>query len=90
MSDTDLIKPRQVSPLPIGPGGQNQIKQQLNNTNVQLSMLMAQSIANTKYDPPVPKPVTSQVTLEAFYSTPVPLMIGVIGGLFIVYGLIAK
>lgn len=90
MSNTDLIKPRQVSPLPVGPGGQNQIKQQLNNTNVQLSMLMAQSMANTKYDPPVPKPITSQVTLEGFCSTPMSLMINVIGVLFIVYGLIAK
>ena len=90
MSNTNLIRPHQVSPLPVGSGGQNQIKQQLNNTNIQLAMLKAQSVANTKYDPPVPKPVTSQVTLEAFCSTPAPLMISVIGGLFIVYGLIVK
>lgn len=88
--DSHLIKAHQVSPLPVGPGGKNQIKQQLNATNVQLAMLTAQSMANTKYDPPVPKPITKQVTLEKFCSTPAPLMIGVIGGLFIVYGLIAK
>jgi hypothetical protein len=92
MGDTDLIKPRQVSPLPVGPGGKNQIKQQLNNTNLQLAMLSAQAIANSKYDPPVPKPVTKQVILEKFTSnsTSIPLLFGVIGGLFVVYGLVAK
>jgi hypothetical protein len=91
-AESHLIKPRQVSPLPVGPGGKNQIKQQLNDTNVQLTMLTAQSTANTKYDPPVPKPITKQVTLETFCSSsaPVPLALGVIGALFIVYGLIAK
>jgi hypothetical protein len=91
MGDKDLIKPYQVSPLPVGPGGKNQIKQQMNNTNVQLAMLSAQALANTKYDPPVPKPVTKQVTIEKFTTaSPVPLALGVIGGLFIVYGLISK
>ena len=91
-AESHLIKPRQVSPLPVGPGGKNQIKQQLNDTNVQLAMLTAQSTANTKYDPPVPKPVTKQVTLETFCSpsAPLPLALVVTGALFIVYGLIAK
>lgn len=91
-AESHLIKPRQVSPLPVGSGGKNQIKQQLNDTNIQLAMLTAQATANTKYDPPVPKPVTKQVTLETFCSssTPIPLALTVAGGLFIVYGLIAK
>jgi hypothetical protein len=91
-AESHLIKPRQVSPLPVGPGGKNQIKQQLNDTNVQLAMLTAQSTANTKYDPPVPKSITKQVTLETFCvsSTPVPIALGVVGALCIVYGLIAK
>lgn len=91
-AESHLIKARQVSPLPVGPGGKNQIKQQLNDTNVQLSMLTAQAIANTKYDPPVPKPVTKQVTLESFCSqtSSTPLMLSIAGVLFIVYGLIAK
>jgi hypothetical protein len=91
-AESHLIKPRQVSPLPVGPGGKNQLKQQLNDTNVQLAMLTAQATANTKYDPPVPKPVTKQVTLETFCSrsTTTPVMLGVAGILFIVYGLIAK
>jgi hypothetical protein len=91
-AESHLIKPRQVSPLPVGPGGKSQLKQQLNDTNVQLTMLTAQSTANTKYDPPVPKPITKQVTLETFCvsSTPVPIALGVVGALCIVYGLIAK
>ena len=91
-AESHLIKPRQVSPLPVGPGGKSQLKQQLNDTNVQLAMLTAQATANTKYDPPVPKPITKQVTLETFCSgsTTTPAMIGVAGILFIVYGLIAK
>ena len=36
-----LIRPRQVSPLPIGPGGNNSVKQQMNQINTQLTMLNA-------------------------------------------------
>jgi hypothetical protein len=85
-----LIRPRQVSPLPIGPGGNNPVKQQMNQTNTQLTMLNAQAAANTKYDPPVPKPITKAVTKEGFTVHQVPTMLFVIGGLFIVYGFVAK
>ena len=85
-----LIRPRQVSPLPVGPGGKNPVKQQMNQTNIQLTMLTAQAEANTKYDPPVPQPITKAVTKESFTVEELPKMLFVIGGLFIVYGLVAK
>jgi len=43
-----LIRSHQVSPLPVGPGGSNPTKQQLNNTNIQLTMLRAQATAKKK------------------------------------------
>jgi len=91
-ADTSLIRSRQVSPLPVGPGGNNPTKRQMNDTNTQLTMLMAQSTANTKYDPPVPQPITKQVTLETFRSgsNQISSTILVIGALLFVYGLVAK
>jgi hypothetical protein len=85
-----LIRPKQVAPLPVGPGGNNPVKNQMNQTNTQITMLNAQASANTKYDPPVPQPVTQQVTKENFTVEMMPQMLFVIGGLFIVYGLVAK
>ena len=89
-ADNNLIRSRQVSPLPVGPGGKDQTKQQLNHMNTQLTMLTAQATANTKYDPPPPKPVTLQVVKESFTNEMFPSMLFVVGGLLIVYGLVAK
>ena len=91
-ADTSLIRSRQVSPLPVGPGGNNPTKLQMNDTNTRLTMLTAQASANTKYDPPVPQPITKQVTLERFCSdsSPVPSIFFVIGGLLIVYSIVSK
>jgi hypothetical protein len=89
-ADNNLIRSRQVSPLPVGPGGNNPIKNQLNDTNTKLTMLTAQANANTKYDPATPKPITKQVIKEAFTNEQLPLMLFVVGGLLIVYGLVAK
>ena len=86
---TSLVRSQQVSPLPIGPGGSNPVKQQMNDTNTKLTMLSAQADANTKYDPPVPQPVTKQVIKENFTVNSANMLF-VIGGLCIVYGLIAK
>lgn len=86
---TSLARSRQVSPLPVGPGGNNPIKHEMNNTNTKLTMLTAQAEADTKYDPPVPQPITKQVIKENFTANSAN-MIFVIGGLCIVYGLIAK
>lgn len=89
-TSSNLIRSRQVSPLPVGPGGSNPVKQQMNQTNTTLTMLTAQAAANTKYDPPVPQPITKQVTKEGFQTQNSSKILFVIGGLFIVYGLIAK
>ena len=88
--NTSLIRGKQVSPLPTGPGGNNSTKKQLNDTNTMLTMLTAQAGADTKYDPPVPKPVTKAVTIEKFCTTQLSPMLAVVGGLLIVYGIVAK
>jgi hypothetical protein len=85
-----LIRSHQVTPLPIGPGGSNPTKQKLNDINVQLAMMKAQSIANTKYDPPVPVPITKAVTKEKFTTQSFPSVLFVVGSLLIVYGLVSK
>ena len=90
VSSSNLIRSRQVSPLPVGPGGSNPVKQQMNQTNTKLTMLTAQAAANTKYDPPVPQPITKQVTKEGFQIQNSSQLLSVIGVLCIVYGLIAK
>ena len=86
----NLIRSKQVSPLPVGPGGGNPTKKALNDTNVQLTMMTAQATANTKYDPPVPQPVTKAVVKEAFRSETISTTLFVVGGLFIVYGFVSK
>lgn len=92
-SSVNVLKSKQVAPLPIGPGGKNSIKNEMNNTNTQLTMLSAQATANTLYDPPVPKPVTKQL-IQPFCSGPyddsLPHIMLVIAGVCIVYGLISK
>jgi hypothetical protein len=94
-SNMNVLKSKQVAPLPIGPGGANQTKQQMNQTNTQLTMLASQAAANTLYDPPVPKPITKQV-VQPFCSgsnspvPSVPSIIFVVGGLMIVYAIVSK
>jgi len=89
--DNNVLRSKQVAPLPIGPGGKNPIKSQMNATNTQLTMLTSQATANTKYDPPVPKPITKQVTIEKFCgSSTSATALAVVGGLLIVYGIVAK
>ena len=88
--NTHLIRATQVSPLPIGSGGSNTIKRQLNDTNTQLTMMLSQSIANTKYDPPTPPHVTKPVSIEHFTISSIPLSLSIIGILMIAYGIISK
>lgn len=85
-----LIRSKQVTPLPIGPGGNNHVKNQMNQTNTQLTMLHAQAIANTKYDPSVPQPITQPVTKETFTSNIFHNTLFVVGGLLIVYSFVVK
>jgi hypothetical protein len=90
--DNHQIKARQVSPLPIGSGGNNTTKQQLNATNASLTMLMTQAMADTKYDPPVPKHITTPITVEHFTSSSQSLatILGILGIFFIVNSFVNK
>jgi hypothetical protein len=91
-STMNVLKSKQVAPLPIGPGGKNAIKNQMNDTNTQLTMLASQATANTLYDPPVPKPVTKQL-VQPFCSgsnDSIPSVLLVLAGVFIVYGIVSK
>ena len=91
-SNMNVLKSKQVAPLPIGPGGKNATKNQMNDTNTQLTMLASQATANTLYDPPVPKPVTKQL-VESFCSgsnDSISSMILILAGVFIVYGIVSK
>ncbi len=91
-ADTNLLRSKQVIPLPVGSGGNNSVKNQMNQMNTQLHMMAAQSTANTKYDPPVPQPITKQVIKEAFSlnTNTCSSTLFVIGGLLIVYGFVSK
>jgi hypothetical protein len=93
MSDGTQLQPKQVAPLPIGSGGSSATKQQLNSNNVALSMMTAQAAVDAKFDGPVPKHVTEQAIVQKFCSgSPLSLeeSMMVVGGLLIVYGIIAK
>lgn len=93
MSELPLLKSTQVAPLPVGSGGGNTTKRELNQLNVQLTMLDSQAVADQKFDPPVPKPVTPSMIKEAFCSSSpptLPLVLSVTGVGMIVYGLFSK
>jgi len=91
MSNNDLIRSSQVNPLPIGPGGNNEIKQKLNSLNVSLTMAEGQATADTRFDPPPPEPITKPSIKEAFCTTSsISVIIGSIGILCIVYGIVTK
>uniref|UniRef100_A0A6C0KLY4 Uncharacterized protein n=1 Tax=viral metagenome TaxID=1070528 RepID=A0A6C0KLY4_9ZZZZ len=80
----------QISPLPIGPGGNNSIKTQLNDLNAKLTMMSAQSVENAKFDPPAPKPATKPMIVEKFCSHSVPSTLAVVGILVFAYGIFSK
>jgi hypothetical protein len=92
MSDNQvLIQSKQVSPLPIGPGGNNSIKNELNSLNTTLTMVQAQAKADTRFDPPVPQPITQPVIKESFCNlSSTSKAFYTAGILCIVYGIVAK
>jgi|APGre2960657444_1045066.scaffolds.fasta_scaffold07424_2 hypothetical protein len=81
-----------VKPLPSGSGGSNTTKQQMNDVNVELAALSADSCASSKFDPPAPSPVVQTKIIQNFQSGSMNIAdsIAIIGYLCIVYGLIAK
>lgn len=89
-----VLQPIQVDPLPISSGGKpSQIQKDMEKTNQTLTLLTAQSIADAKYDPPVPSPITLPSIREAFCNYD-PHSLGeylmMIGFGLIVYGVLAK
>ena len=80
----------EITPLPVGSGGDNAIKSQLNNLNAQLTMMTAQAVENARYDPPPPNPVTKPIVIEKFMNHRVSSSIAVIGALLFVYGILHK
>ena len=81
-----------VKPLPSGSGGSNTTKQQMNDVNVELAALSADSCASAKFDPPAPAPIVQAQIIQHFQSGSMNIAdsIAIIGFLCIVYGLIAK
>ena len=90
------VAPIQVTALPIGSGGKSESAAQLNNMNTTLTMLSAQSQANTMYDPPPPPPATTPTIVgkqEGFcspYPMDSPALLSLAGVGFILYGLFSK
>lgn len=87
------LKGAQVAPLPIGSGGNNTTKKELNQINTQLAMLSVQATADQKFDPPAPKPVTASHIKEAFCSSgtwDLPAILSVAGVGMILYGIFSK
>lgn len=89
------VAPIQVTALPIGSGGKSESAAQLNNMNTTLTMLSAQSQANTMYDPPPPPPATTPTIVgkqEGFCSYEInsATLLSVAGVGFILYGLFSK
>jgi hypothetical protein len=92
-NDLPLLKGTQVSPLPVGSGGNNTTKKELNQLNLQVAMLDTQAVADQKFDPPVPKPVTKSHVTEGFcgeLDVDLPAVLSVIGVGFILYGFFSK
>jgi len=97
MSVQPTLRTAQVTPLPIGSGGSSTTALRMNNMNSNLTMMSVQSAADSKYDPPVPQPLTSPQLVQAFcsgpslrYSNNLPVYIALLGGACIVYGVITK
>lgn len=91
---TSPVQAKQVSSLPIGSGGGSTSKTAINNINTDLTMMNAQSGADSQFDPPPPQSTTPPIIIQNFCSgpsSPIDLRIlMVVGGLLIVYGIIAK
>lgn len=93
VKELPLLKSAQVSPLPVGSGGSNTTKKELNQLNTQLTMLSAQAITDQKFDPPVPQPVTAAHIKEAFCSPSswdLPALLSFTGTGLILYGIFSK
>lgn len=80
--------PTQIVPLPVGSGSDT--KNKMNETNAILTMIQAQSNADTRFDPPPIPPEKTAQRIENFCNESTPSLLMIIAVLFIVYGIIAK
>ena len=63
------IRPLQVTPLPLSSGAvPNQTQKEMEKTNTTLTMLLAQSTADSTFDPPPPPTATPSRIQETFQS----------------------
>lgn len=86
------VQSQTVAPLPISSGGDTKSGKDMNNMNTQLTMLSAQANADAKFDPPSSSHASKQV-VSHFCSGPTISFaeaLGIVGGVLIVYGIIAK
>lgn len=88
------IRSIQVDPLPLSSGEvSNQTQKEMEKTNTTLTMLLAQSTADAKYDPIPPSTITAPSIREAFCS-PDPrnniYLLIALGAMFMVYGIVSK
>ena len=79
-----------ITPLPIGPGGNNSIKNEMNDLNTRLTVMTTQAVENSKYDPATPVPISKPLIVEKFTTHSIPSGLAVAGILFFVYGLLRK
>lgn len=79
--------PTQIIPLPVGSGSST--KDQMNKTNTMLTMIQAQSNADTRFDPPPIPPEKPAQLIEKFCNESPPLLM-IVAVLLIVYGIVAK
>lgn len=78
----------QIIPLPVGSGSST--KDQMNKTNEVLTMIQAQSNADTRFDPPPIPPEKPAQRVENFCNESTPSLLMIVAVLLIVYGIVAK
>ena len=76
---------QQVAPLSC-PGGE--ASKEMNHSNTKLTMALVQSNSDKSFDPP-PPPYQSKAEIVGFCNY-APSYLIIVGGLFIVYGIVAK
>lgn len=86
------IRSVQVDPLPLSGQGKSQTQKEMEKTNTTLSMLLAQSSADSKFDPPAPPTVTPSRIQEAFCSNngDSARALLAVAILFMLYGILSK
>jgi hypothetical protein len=85
-----VVPTKELTPLPLGPPGNDLIKSKLNELSYKMQIMETQAVENSKFDPLPPKPMTTPMIIEKFTTTSLSSTLAVIGVLFVVYGLLRK